>query len=50
VSILVPHFDLGVLMWFFFLSSIERNALSSRVWVNSDTDLDHKYTRMIFNT
>jgi hypothetical protein len=33
----------------FFLSSIERDALSSRVRVNGDTDTDHKATRMTFN-
>jgi hypothetical protein len=48
VSILAPHFDLGVLRRFFFLSSIERDALSSRVRVNGDTDMDHKDTRMTF--
>jgi hypothetical protein len=50
VSILAPHFDFGVLGRVFFLSSIERNDLSSRVWANNDTGMDNKYTRMTFNT
>ena len=34
---------------FIFLSSIERNALSSRGRINGDTDMYHKGTRMTLN-